>query len=81
MRAGQLAVPAVADDHLAVVQALAVADHEVVAQADQANVDQQCHGAAAQDAPHHADVAMAGAVEHAVERAEQPAAEQPVEQP
>ena len=52
-----------------------------VPQAHQADVDQQGHGTAAQDAPYHANVTMAGAVEHAVERAEQPAAEQSVEQP
>ncbi len=52
-----------------------------VAEADQADVDHQRDRAAAQNAPHHANVAMAGAVEHTVERAEQPAAEQPVEQP
>ncbi len=51
-----------------------------VAEADQADVDHQGDAAGAQDAPHHADVAMAGAVEDAVERAEQPATEQAVEQ-
>ncbi|MNO84953.1 hypothetical protein D3C76_763090 [compost metagenome] len=51
-----------------------------VGQADQAAVDQQGDGAATQDAGDGADVAVAGAVEEAVERTEQPAAEQLVEQ-
>ncbi|MNZ72094.1 hypothetical protein D3C78_904640 [compost metagenome] len=44
-------------------------------QADQPAVDQQGNGAATQYAGDGADVAMAGAIEEAVERAEQPAAE------
>ncbi len=51
-----------------------------VAEADQPDIDHQRNAAAAQDAPHQADIAVAGAVEHAVERREQPAAKNPIEQ-
>ncbi len=51
-----------------------------VAEADQSDIDHQRNAAAAQDAPHQADVTVAGAVEHAVERREQPAAKNPVKQ-